>query len=163
MFPVATLASPFPTCAQEGAAGRTTVSGETLVYYQDPVSPSQLNRGDLNHQAETHTYHFLIIGRRLTYSFLFTELCKTHSWSHSWATSKGLRKHSPADHLGLWSMIFYSWLFFFFFAFLWYSKTKMCFRQLNVLGFVRGGSTYPKKISLHLCSQNINFVLLICR
>lgn len=36
-------------------AVRATVSGETLIYYQDPVSPSQLNRGDLNQQAKTHS------------------------------------------------------------------------------------------------------------
>lgn len=40
-------------CAGQ-APGRATVSGETLVYYQDPVSPSQLNRGELNQQTETH-------------------------------------------------------------------------------------------------------------
>ena len=76
---------------------------------------------------------------------LFTELCKTHSWSYSRGTSEGLWKHSPADHLSLWSMIFYCWGLF---AFIWCLKTKICFRWLNALSFVGRDSAYPKKISL---------------
>lgn len=79
----------------------------------EPVSSSQLNKGDLNQQAEPHTSHFSItVSKSWLNSFLFTELCKTHSWSYSRATSERLWKHSPADHLGLRSKVFYRWLLF---------------------------------------------------
>lgn len=84
---------------------------------------------------------------RIDFFSLFTELCKTHSWSYSRATSERLREHSPADHLRLWSMVLYSWFFFggdeggYLSGF----QKLRCFRQLTTFLFVGKENAYPEK------------------
>lgn len=138
---------------------KATVSGEKQVCYHEPVFPSQLNRGNHSQQAQTHT--FLNYREETKIDLLF--FCLQNYAKLIPGATVGLLQKDSGNILQLIISAYEVGYFTagIFFAFLWYSKTKMWFRQLNV-SYLLVERVLIQKMSLHECNQNINFVHFAC-